>query len=409
MDMAADTGAALHDLLNASHLAGPDDIPTLVTAAGATCGAQEAIVFVADYDQVVLIPLLTGQAHTRQPIAIDGTLAGRAFTEVAPYDATNGDANTLWIPVLDGTERLGVLQLTFPPSQPIDDSARAGYLALGSLIAELLMTRGVYGDSIERTRRRLPHSVPAELQWTQLPPLTFATPRVAIAGALVPTNEVAGDSFDYAVNGDITHIAIIDAMGHGLEATLLSAVAIAAMRNGRRSGLSLADTVRSVDKHISAQFGDDKFVTGILGELHLATGLWRWVNAGHPPALVVRDGKVVKALEADVNPPLGLLGTSPLIGEERLQRGDRLLLHSDGVVDARDASGEFFGTERLVDFVTKEAASGRPAPETLRRLTLAILTYQGGELQDDATTLLVEWMGDEPHRLVAQADPLTVS
>lgn len=407
--MAADTGAALHDLLTASHLAGPDDIPTLVAAAGATCGADEAVVFVADYDQVLLIPLTTGQPIIREPIAVDGTLAGRAFTDVAPYDATNGNGSTTWIPVLDGTERLGVLQLKFSVGQLADDSTRAGYLALGSLIAELLVTRSVYGDSIERARRRLPHSVPAELQWTQLPPLTFATPRVAIAGVLVPTNEVAGDSFDYAVNGDIAHVAIIDAMGHGLEATLLSAVAIAAMRNGRRSGLNLVDTVRSVDKHIAAQFGDDKFVTGIVGELNLTTGVWRWVNAGHPPALIVRDGKVVKALEAEVNPPLGLLWLAPEVGEERLQRGDRLLLHSDGVVEARNADGEFFGTDRLVDFVTKEAASGRPAPETLRRLTLAILTHQGGQLQDDATTLLVEWMGDEPGRLVAQPDPSIVS
>jgi serine phosphatase RsbU (regulator of sigma subunit) len=261
------------------------------------------------------------------------------------------------------------------------------------------MSRTLYGDSLQRARRRLPHSVPAELQWTQLPPLTFATPRVTIAGALVPTNEVAGDSFDYAVNGETAHIAIIDAMGHGLEATLLSAVAVAALRNARRSGLDLADTIRSIDKHISAEFGADKFVTGIIGELNTGSGVWRWVNAGHPPALIVREGRVVKSLETDINPPLGLLWEFPSIGEERLQRGDRLLLHSDGVTEARDADGEFFGTERLVDFVTREAAAGRPAPETLRRLMLGILNHQGGELQDDATTLLVEWMGDEPDRV----------
>jgi serine phosphatase RsbU (regulator of sigma subunit) len=392
-----------------AHLAGPDDLPGLVASAGAGHGARETVVFVIDYDQVALMPLTADQPIVRDPIAVDGTLAGRAFTDVSVYESTNDDTTTLWVPLLDATERLGVLQLCFPPDRTVDEGLRDDCFAFGSLVAELLISRTAYGDSLQRARRRLPHSVPAELQWTQLPPLTFATPRVTIAGALVPTNEVAGDSFDYAVNGDTAHIAIIDAMGHGLEATLLSAVAIAALRNARRSGLGLVDTVRSIDKHVSAEFGADKFVTGIVGELDTTTGMWRWVNAGHPPALIVRHGRVVKSLEAEINPPLGLLSETPTVGEERLQRGDRLLLHSDGVVEARDANGEFFGTERLVDFVTREAAAGLPAPETLRRLMLGILTHQGGDLQDDATTLLVEWMGDEPRRLVAQTNPSLVS
>jgi serine phosphatase RsbU (regulator of sigma subunit) len=407
--VATSTGTALQDLLVGAHLAGPDDLPGLIAAAGAGHGARETIVYVIDYDQVVLMPLTADQPIVRQPIAVDGTLAGRAFTEVTAYETAADDATTLWVPILDATERLGVMEMCFPPSRGVDDTLRDECFALGSLVAELLISRTVYGDSLERARRRWPHSVPAELQWTQLPPLTFATPRVAIAGALVPTHEVAGDSFDYAVNGDVAHIAIVDALGHGLEATLLSAVAIAAMRNARRSGLSLVDSVRSIDKHIAAEFGEDKFVTGIVGELDTRTGVWRWVNAGHPPALIVREGRVVKSLDAEVNPPLGLLGEVPEVGQERLQPGDRLLLHSDGVIEARNADGEFFGTQRLVDFVTREAAGERPAPETLRRLMLAILNHQGGELQDDATTLLVEWMGDEPRRLVAQTTPSLVS
>jgi serine phosphatase RsbU (regulator of sigma subunit) len=101
-----------------------------------------------------------------------------------------------------------------------------------------------------------------------------------------------------------------------------------------------------------------------------------------------------------------LLGELPEADEERLQPGDRLLLHSDGVVEARNADGDFFGSERLIEFVTRQAAAGRPAPETLRRLMLAILKHQGGDLQDDATTILVEWMGDDPQRLAMPSPSL---
>ena len=184
-------------------------------------------------------------------------------------------------------------------------------------------------------------------------------------------------------------------MGHGLDATLMSAVAVGALRNGRRSGLDLSDTVRSMDKHVSAHFGDFGFVTALVGELDTLGGVWRWVTAGHPPGLVVRDGRVVKVLDSHVDPPLGVLNAPPTVGEERLQRGDRLLLHTDGVIEARDSVGEFFGIDRLVDFVSREAAAERPAAETLRRLVLGILSHQHGFLQDDATTMLVDWVGED--------------
>jgi serine phosphatase RsbU (regulator of sigma subunit) len=88
----------------------------------------------------------------------------------------------------------------------------------------------------------------------------------------------------------------------------------------------------------------------------------------------------------------------PEAGTERLEPGDRLVLYTDGVTEARDEDGGFFGVERLVDFLTKQTAAGRPAAETLRRLNLAILEHQVDVLQDDATTVLVEWLTDEPDR-----------
>ena len=99
----------------------------------------------------------------------------------------------------------------------------------------------------------------------------------------------------------------------------------------------------------------------------------------------------MKALDSIINLPLGLQPDAPEVGEERLEPGDRVLLYTDGVIEARAADGDFFGIERLVDLVTREAGAGRPAAETLRRLNLAILSHQEGMLQDDATTLMVEW------------------
>jgi serine phosphatase RsbU (regulator of sigma subunit) len=389
---------ALRSMLRASHVVSPDDLPQLISTAGGHLGAERAVLYLVDYEQVVLVPLQS--AATPEPAAavgIDGTLAGRCFTDVAQHVSRAGQSVSTWTPVLDGTDRLGVLQVELPAGSETDDELLAGCFDVASLVAELTMTRSLCGDAVERTRRRLPMTVPAELQWTQLPPLTCISPRVGISGVLAPAAEVAGDSFDYALNGDTVHVALFDAMGHGMEATLLSAVAVATLRNCRRGGVGLADTVVAVEREISRQFGGDKFVTGIVAELDTRTGWWQWATCGHPSALLVRGGQVVKVLDDVVAPPLGLglLPDTVPLGEERLEPGDRLVLYSDGVIEARDGAGEFFGLERLADFAARQALEERPVAETLRRLNLSILEHQEGALQDDATTVMVEWLTDE--------------
>ena len=174
------------------------------------------------------------------------------------------------------------------------------------------------------------------------------------------------------------------------------------------SDQDLAETVLAVDAAIAAQFGPDKFLTGIVGQLHVPSGTWRWVTCGHPPALLLRDGRVVKRLDQVTGVPigLGLFDGEPEVSQERLQPGDRLLLHTDGVTEARDQEGSFFGEDRLQDFLTREAADARPVAETLRRLNLAVLRHQHGRLQDDATTVILEWRTDEAVRTTGKPVPL---
>ena len=87
------------------------------------------------------------------------------------------------------------------------------------------------------------------------------------------------------------------------------------------------------------------------------------------------------------------------LAEEMLEPGDQVLIFTDGVVEARSSDGEFFGVGRLVDMVSRASAAATPAPETMRRLLHSILDHQEGELQDDATIVVVEWRGAGPRLL----------
>ncbi len=380
----------------AARLTTPDDVAGLLAEQGRALGAEQVTVYLVDHEQSSLVPL-PQHGSTYGPLSIDSTLAGRCFRLLEMLRADGG--RRVWTPLLDGLERLGVVQLEFPETG--DRATDEQLNAFATLIAELVLVKNSYGDLFALVRRSRPMSLAAEIAWNLLPPLTFGTDRLVISSVLAPAYEVGGDTFDYAVDATSARFAVFDAMGHGLAAGWLATVAIGAYRGARRRGLDLSGTVHAVDEAIATNFPGDCFVTGLLAELDLASGALHWHSAGHPAPLLLRDGRVVKTLEMEAGLPLGMkqLGGASQFGEESLQPGDRLLVYTDGVVEARAADGEFFGLERLADLVARESTAELPVPETMRRLMHAILAHQHGELQDDATTMLVEWQGGGGRRI----------
>jgi len=146
---------------------------------------------------------------------VDSTLAGRCFQHVEILTQNlPGGRRRVWLPIVNGTERLGVLSVTATHPTILDDDLLDRLRDFASLAAELIMTKTLYGDSIVRLRRRADMGLAAEMQRSLLPPLTFACDNVTIAAALEPAYTVAGD---YAVDTGRARFAIFDAMGHGLD------------------------------------------------------------------------------------------------------------------------------------------------------------------------------------------------
>lgn len=383
-------------LLRRSQLMVPGELQPLVLAAARELGATDATLYIIDYGQRELLAL----DARFEPLSVETSLAGRAFRLMEPQEARALHGRRLWVPLIDGVDRLGVLLVELPDDGFVAAGLRGAFGQLAHLLAELLLTTGRYTDTYEWVRRRQPMSLPAELQHSLLPPLTFGTGTVVISGLVEPAYDVGGDAFDYALNGTIAHVAVFDAMGHGLRASQLASLAVGTYRNCRRAGLGLADTVGALDETLAEIYDGDRFVTAVLAQLDVDSGLYRWISAGHPPGLLLRAGQDPVELDGPARVPLGLgrLRRVPAAGQpaeqvRQLEPGDRVLLLTDGVDEARSFDGQLLGRVRLAELAAREAATGLPTPEVLRRLVQAVLRHQSGTLTDDALTLLVEWRG----------------
>jgi hypothetical protein len=363
------------------------DMHRILAAACEAVPAWDPVVYLVGFTNQVLYPLAAGVAAED----VAGSLAGRAYTSGQPVVSEREGSVRVWVPVLEQTNRTGVLALTVPEATPqILEQAE-----LLGVFAGLVTALDMRVSDIPHVRRRgRAMSLPASMQWDQLPPLSARTPGALIAGVLEPAYDIAGDAFDYAVNEAELDFAIIDGMGHGLGSTLLTGLAVGAYRHARRQGASVASIHAAIGRALAGQYDDLSFATGIIGKLTIATGRLEWSCAGHPPPLLLRGRKVVAELTSDPALPFGLDDGPPEQYRQDLEPGDAVLLYTDGVVEARTPQGEFFGLERLTDLLERQAASGLSAEEVLRRLVQAVLEHQAAELRDDATLLLVQWTGE---------------
>ncbi|WP_329390509.1 PP2C family protein-serine/threonine phosphatase [Streptomyces sp. NBC_01716] len=379
-------------LLDRARLLPPQLIAPLIAEEVARIGGRKVSILLQDYAQELLVPLPGGKLHVGQPEPMADSPAGRAFlrADVVEVPQAHGGVR-MYLPLLDGSDQVGVMALTLPA---VGDDDRRLLRRLAGLVADMLVTKNAYTDQFFLARRREPMSVSAEIQWGLLPPLTMAVPQVQVAGILEPAYRVAGDSFDYALNDNILHVAVIDAMGHDLDAATMATIAIGAYRHARRVFVSLAEKYAFMDHAISRQFGNDHFVTAQLMHLNIATGELELVNAGHPAPLLIREGQVVRQLESATTLPVGFGGETPRIREHTLQRGDRVLCYTDGIIEERADGGETFGEERLIRCVNRlsqEPSDGMRAD--LRRLSHTLKKERGGRTSDDATLFMFEWRG----------------
>jgi serine phosphatase RsbU (regulator of sigma subunit) len=360
-------------LLVAQQGAEPDAIVGSLLTATQPLGATDLVLYLIDYEYTLLMPHpdVLHQGDPPEVASVDGTMAGRAFQERA--------------------NKLGVLAITVPA---FDEQVEYFCLELGYAAAYLLLASAHYTDLPHLLRRRKDMDLAAEMQWSLLPPLSFASAGTTLAGLLEPAYEVGGDCFDYAANNGILDMAIFDAMGHGLTSAILASLVVGAYRHSRRAGQDLAHIATSLDAAAQVFPGPVTYATALLARLSLATGQLSWLTCAHPQPIIVRRGSTLPGLDIQPGVPIGLGILGPVVGtltQVALEPGDGILLYTDGVTEARDPNGEAFGEHRLRDLLAREHLAGGPPQEVIRRLVRSALDHSQVRLRDDATMLYIRW------------------
>ena len=387
----------LNSLLAAVEAAPPvAAVDVLAAALAEAIGAREVSFLIADFSGRSLIRLghsggagalrLQGK-ETAERVPLVGTPHGRALAAQAVEVIAEQDGARLLAPVTSRGEAVGVLELEledFPVEQTVADVALAAHF-----LAYVLIANRRYTDLFEWGQRSVPLSLAAEIQHRLLPgAFTCEAGQFTLAAWLQPAGEIGGDTFDFSLERDTLHVSMTDAMGHTMDAALLATVLVGALRNARRRGVDLAEQARLANDALAEQAGEAQFVTGLLVRIDLASATAGIVNAGHPPPLRLRAGRV-EHVRLDADPPFGLLpGRGYRVQALPLEVDDRLIFVTDGMLE-RDAA-----RLNIAAFLTA-SASMHPR-EAVQHLTQAVLQASGGQLRDDATALCLDWHGGPP-------------
>ncbi len=287
--------------------------------------------------------------------------------------------------------RLGYVTLDVGPSVSDVDLA-----ALSDLVAVAVAAGEPFDEVTTRRRRGAEMSLPAEIQWSLLPASERRLDGLRLSAAVEPAYDTGGDVFDHAVDGEQLFVAVLDARGHGLRASTISAVATGAMRRARRGGASLVEIAQEIDGAVNA-VDESEFVSAVMANLDLGNGTGEWLTAGHrSPLLIDETGRL---LELSPRPclPLGMA-----IGSDRpnpesvaveLQAGQSLVLYSDGIVENIDLGTRATVGDEAFRAIVEDALEAELQGNVAREIVETLLKLTGPRLRDDATLLVVERTG----------------
>ena len=334
-------------------------------------------------------PLLVAAHAAEDAVRIDDLSwwAPTEGTQRAYGTLLDGSLPRSWlgVPVRSGSgEQFGALLFCSGWVRAFDAGSERLAAGLAACLAAVIHTQRLIEERVTVTQA---------LERTLLPPLLPTIEGIEVAARYRATgagNLVGGDFYDVFPSRGGWDVLLGDVSGFGAEAAAVTGIARYTVRAVAEQADRPADVLAALNHAMVGRVPDDRFCTAVFLRVRREAdrALVMVANGGHPPPLVLRDDGRVEVFDAARGLLLGVAPSAELTeAEVVLAPGDALVLYTDGVTEARDPAGSFFGVDRLEHLLV--TCAGRTADGVARRVELAVVDHQDGHTTDDVAVLVI--------------------
>jgi serine phosphatase RsbU (regulator of sigma subunit)/pSer/pThr/pTyr-binding forkhead associated (FHA) protein len=302
-----------------------------------------------------------------------------------------GIRSVLAVPLSVGTEVFGLIYADSPTYETSFTEEHLNILTTLASVASIRVENArLTEERFERERLEHELKLASEIQQRLQPSSPPVVEGYDLQGVSFSCYEVGGDYYDFIPRCDgKLLVALGDVSGKGTAAALLMSSLHAAMHAQVAANSSLLETINAVNQYLAKNTPTNRFVTLFLAELDAESGAMNFINAGHNPPLIAHaDGRIEQLASGGF--PLGIMPMAQYdVGQTRLQKGEALVIYSDGVSEANNTKGEEFGVERLEEVVKKHLSASAAGLRDKVESALSSFT-QTAPAGDDITLVIVK-------------------
>lgn len=262
-------------------------------------------------------------------------------------------------------------------------------VSLASVAALQLRNLELHEEAIRREQLQKELDLARQIQVALFPNTLPTVPGYELYASNRPSRTVSGDLYriETRENGTECVLLVADVSGKGIGASLLTASLEALAMGPIEMGRSPDEICTKVSRRLHARTPAERYATALLAVLHPETGLVRYANAGHNPALVLRPHGSVEELPS-TGIPLGMMADAEYTTKEvTLEFGDTLVIYTDGVTEARNHQDEEYAPQRLKALCAKHSTCS--APDLAHAINTDLDAFTNGTPYDDDRTLVI--------------------
>lgn len=301
-------------------------------------------------DDPVIKAAFEGQAVILDDMRVDGRVK---YPEAA---AKEGLVSQLTVAMKFRNEPIGVLRLYSPEPKRFDEDDVSLARLVASQCAVAITNAKLYRKAIEGAKIAEQMRLGAVIQRRMIPRHSPSINGLDIAAIYQPCFEIGGDLYDFVKADDHTlAVGIADVMGKGIPAAMMMSMfrgVLCAYTDSGQDRTGMENIVRRLNNIAMNECKDGEFITLFLANIDVNTMKIRYCNCGHEPSLLIRNGKVIELNKGGL--VLGILDDAQYdIDEVDIKEGDKILLYTDGLIDAMDFDGQLWGKERMLEVLDK--------------------------------------------------------